>query len=353
VKRIRLMLLPRYDRQGASSRLRSYQFIPFLTEVGIDVEIFPFFHSGYLAALYRKGHRSFGNVLTSYIARLRTLVRGREYDAVWLEKEVFPWIPFLFERGFLRRHRIIVDYDDAIFHNYDENKSAIIRRVLGTKIDHVMQSASLVTVGNSYLAARAERAGARRIEYLPTVVDTARYSAVGACKARCNIGWIGTPKTAAYLHLVQPALRNINKAYGARAVLIGSGAIKLGVPAEIHSWFEDTEAQKLTAIDIGIMPLPDEPWERGKCGYKLIQYMAAGIPVVASPVGVNVDIIRDGVNGFLASSVAEWETALTKLACDADLRTTMGMAGRAMIEQRFSTRVVAPKLAKLIREVAG
>jgi glycosyltransferase involved in cell wall biosynthesis len=172
-------------------------------------------------------------------------------------------------------------------------------------------------------------------------------------RARCNIGWIGTPQTAAYLHLVEAALKKVSGVHGARTVLIGSGAIKLGVPAEIHTWFENTETKKIEAIDIGIMPLPDEPWERGKCGYKLIQYMAAGIPVIASPVGVNVDIVKSGVNGFLAATQRDWEDALHTLVVDPGLRSRMGTAGRAMVEERFSTQAIAPTLARLIRETAG
>jgi hypothetical protein len=270
-----------------------------------------------------------------------------------VEKELFPWMPFTLEQRLLPTARaVLVDYDDAIFHKYDLSKSRIVRTLLSQKIDAVMRQASAVTVGNSYLAQRAQSAGARRIEYLPTVVDLSRYGCRAAHhQSRCNVGWIGTPQTAAYVYLVQPVLKKLSKSLGIRAVLIGSGTVKLGVPAEIHSWFEDTEVAKLESIDIGIMPLPDEPWERGKCGYKLIQYMAAGIPVVASPVGVNVDIVQNGVNGFLASTLEEWEQAIATLAIDPGLRSRMGAAGRTMVEDQFSVQVVGRRLASLVTEL--
>jgi glycosyltransferase involved in cell wall biosynthesis len=348
------MLLPRYDRQGASSRLRSYQFIPLLKSNGVEVRPYPLLPNEYLTGLYQRGRRGFYHAFRGYLRRLQVLLGNRDFDLLWVEKEFFPWLPLLFEQCLIPNDRpLLLDYDDAIFHNYDLNKNPIVRGLLRGKIDGLMSQASAVTTGNSYLAQRAQRAGARRIEHLPTVVDLSRYvHRVTHRPSRCNVGWIGTPQTASYLHLVQPTLSKLSRSHAVRAVLIGPGAIKLGVPAEIHSWFEDTEVTKLEAIDIGIMPLPDEPWERGKCGYKLIQYMAAGIPVIASPVGVNVDIVREGVNGFLAATPEEWERALSALALDPELRTKMGAAGRAMVEERYSVLTVGSKLTRIIRELA-
>lgn len=140
----------------------------------------------------------------------------------------------------------------------------------------------------------------------------------------------------------------------ARLRLIGAGKVELpGVPVEYCTWNEATEVALLRTLDVGIMPLVDSPWERGKCGLKLIQYMACGLPVVASPVGVNAQIVRHGENGFLASTPQEWEAALAHLLMCPSLRQRMGASGRALVENQYTVQVQAPRLAKLLRSLAA
>ena len=155
------MLLPRYDRQGASSRLRSYQFIPELAARGIEVDAYPLLPNEYLAKLYQHGKRDFVRAVTAYVKRLQLALRGSEHHVLWVEKEVFPWLPFFMEKWVVgKRPPLLLDYDDAIFHNYDLSKSRAVRTFLSGKIDHLMRAAAIVTVGNSYLASRAAQAGA-------------------------------------------------------------------------------------------------------------------------------------------------------------------------------------------------
>src|SRR5205807_236821 len=191
-----------------------------------------------------------------------------------------------------------------------------------------MREARLVIVGNDYLAGHARRAGGRRREYLPTVIDASRYRvATAAADATYTIGWIGSPLTARYLPLVRDALAEVCRDERARVMVVGAGPVTLdSVPIEARPWSEATEVAELERFDVGIMPLPDGPWERGKCGYKLIQYMACGRPVVASPVGMSAQIVEHGVTGLLARTSADWVAALRALR-DPALRARMPWAG--------------------------
>ena len=162
---------------------------------------------------------------------------------------------------------------DTIFHNYDLNKNVLIRTFLKDKIDIVMKHASVVIVGNDYLAERALKAGARRVEYLPSVVDLEKYKFTDKFSTDIfRIGWIGSPSTAKHLHLIHNVLKKFCAETVARLIVVGAGEIDLaGVPVEIREWIEDTEVVNIQDFDVGIMPLADEPWEQGKYGFKLIQ----------------------------------------------------------------------------------
>jgi glycosyltransferase involved in cell wall biosynthesis len=352
---MRVLFLTRYARLGASSRLRSYQYLPYLMESGFEVTVAPLFGNDYVRGLYSDKISTVA-VFKAYIDRLRFILKVRHFDLVWVEYEMLPWLPDWIEFSLLPGGvPLVVDYDDAIFHRYDQHRLALVRRVLGKKIDVVMCRAALVIVGNDYLGAYARQAGAQRIEMLPTVVDGTRYAVIEKEDASpVTIGWIGSPTTAQYLKLVAPALRAMIASHNARFVAIGANPSQLqDLPIEIRPWSEDTEAAEIQQFDIGIMPLPDDLWERGKCGYKLIQYMASGKPVVASPVGVNRVIVRQGVNGFLANTESEWCNSLSLLCEDAAFRKRMGDAGRSRMERDYSLQVAAPRLAELLRSVVN
>lgn len=350
-----VLFLSRYARLGSSSRLRLYQYLPYLQEAGIDATLAPLFGDDYVRGLYG-GKIAKLSVLKAYIDRLGFMLKANRFDAVWVEKEMLPWIPAWLELGlFPAKVPLIVDYDDATFHRYDQHRLTLVRGLLGRKINKVMQRADLVVAGNEYLASRARNAGATRVEILPTVVDITRYGVIipeRGGQQLPTIGWIGSPSTAHFLHLIAPALQEIVACKSARVVAVGANADQLDdLPVEVLSWTEATEVADLQGFDIGIMPLPDAPFERGKCGYKLIQYMACGKPVVASPVGVNSTIVREGVDGFLASTHQEWVSALTRLLADPALRKQMGREGRLRIENEFSLQQAAPRLIKLIESV--
>lgn len=186
---------------------------------------------------------------------------------------------------------------------------------------------------------------------LPTVVDVTRYARGKETNSTTvTIGWIGQPSTVKYLEQLAPVLRKILYTHSVRLVAVGANQVQLrGLPIEIRPWSESTEASEIQQFDIGIMPLTDSSWERGKCGYKLIQYMACGKPVVASPVGANTKIVRHGVNGFLARTETEWCAAIGLLCEDAALRKRMGNEGLKTVEQHYSLQVTAPLLIELLR----
>jgi glycosyltransferase involved in cell wall biosynthesis len=213
-----------------------------------------------------------------------------------------------------------------------------------------MSHARTVVTGNKYLADYARRAGASDIQIVPTVVDMDRYPPQSRERvADFTIGWIGTPWTARYLPGIAPALKEMCS-QGARVLLIGSGPVSLGLPVEVRPWSEAAEAEDLRDIDVGIMPLPDEPFEQGKCGYKLLQYMACGVPAVASPVGANRQILDEGVTGFLAGTLPEWVRALDKLKQDPALRRSMGEKARLKVEEAYSLQVQAPRILEVLEK---
>ncbi len=353
---MRVLALPRYDQAGASSRYRLYQFLPRLRAAGLEIDEAPLVDHRYIEQLYGGGRASRALLARAALDRVGRVIAARAYDLLWVEKELLPFVPGWLE-WLLRRADVpfVVDYDDATFHRYDEHPSAAVRTVLGRKIARVMAAATLVTAGNSYLAEHARAAGARAIEILPTVIDLDRYPrGQPAEHDPLIVGWIGSPSTLKYLRLVAPALARFCSERGARVHAIGaeSGFALEGVPVEVVPWTEAGELEALRALDIGIMPLPDSPWERGKCGFKLIQYMACSLPVIASGVGANRDIVIHGESGFLAASETEWLAALNTLADSAEARRRMGAAGRSRVERYYSVQVIAPRLIDLLTTAA-
>jgi glycosyltransferase involved in cell wall biosynthesis len=353
IRFMKVLCLTRYNRLGPSSRLRSWQYVPFLGREGIEVDVSCLFENSYVSALY-SGSGRWRPVLAGYLRRISVLRSARRYDLVWLEKEFLPWIPAALAQRFVPMGvPIVADYDDAVFHRYDLHRNPLIRAALGQSIDFVMRNASLVTAGNRYLADHAVSAGAKRVELLPTVIDLDRYHVAAPLdRPEVTVGWIGSPSTQGYLTLLAPVLAALQQKYRLRVVTIGANSPNLsGVALQAKTWAEDTEVDDLADFDIGVMPLPDEPWERGKCGYKLIQYMACGKPVVASPVGVNCEIVSHGSSGFLASTTEEWHQALTTLITDADLRCRMGAAARQRVVEQYCLQISAPKLASWFRQL--
>jgi glycosyltransferase involved in cell wall biosynthesis len=333
-----------------------YQYIPYLKKAGIEVSVAPFLDDTYLSTLYAGKRQSRSALAGYYLRRISCLLESGSFDLVWIEKELFPFLPAWGEKLLhLFKKKYLVDYDDAIFHNYDLHGNWAVRFFLSKKIDAVMKHASLVIAGNEYLAARALQSGAGRIEYLPTVIDLERYRVSAKHSTRpFTVGWIGSPSTGKYLRGLKSVFDDFCRSGASRIILIGISDSGLdGIPVEYRTWSENTELDSLSDCDVGIMPLFDSPWEQGKCGYKLIQYMACGLPVIASPIGINRNIVDHGTTGFLADTPEEWLSALTALRDNPALRKRMGEEGRHRVEERYCLQVTAPRLAELMMSLCG
>lgn len=350
---MKIIYFTRYSKVGASSRLRSFQYLSEFKNKGVDVKVNCLFSDKYLFDLYNRSS-SIGEVVKGYLRRLFVLFSVKRFDVVVIEKELFPYLPAIAE-WLLRFLRVtyIVDYDDALFHRYDCHPRRLIRVLLGQKIDKVMRWSGCVIAGNQYLANRARIAGAQNIEIIPTVVDTDRYSPQSFFleEKEIIVGWIGTPQTSRYLMPLLPVFEEISREFQIRFVAVGANEVDFtDSVVETWEWSEASEVADIQKFSIGIMPLHDSPWERGKCGYKLIQYMACSIPVVASPVGVNIELVTEDLNGYLASSLDDWRKSLTKLIRDRNLRRNFGANGRRLIEEKFSLKVQQERLwSTLIR----
>lgn len=354
---MKVAALTRYSRLGASSRTRFYQYFPPLVQSGVDLVHRPLFGDEYVQALQHGGSKAQA-AARSMLLRMQHLRQCSAFDLVWVEKDALPWLPAMFELGLLPGQvPLVLDYDDAVFHQYDLHPRAWVRRWLGDKHQQLMRRADLVVAGNQYIASYAREAGARRVEILPTVVDLSRYTASKhggdwQSESPVTVGWIGQRSTAGFLNPLKSVFQQLGSEMDVRFKAIGINARELGFPMDSEAWSEGTEVASIQSLDIGIMPLEDGPFERGKCGYKLIQYMACGLPVVASPVGANKSIVEHGVNGFFATTSQEWKSALRTLISDPALRQQMGQAGREKVEREYCLKVTAPRLMQWLAEVA-
>lgn len=335
--------------------MRAYQFLPWFESTGIEYVVSPLIDNAMLLRKYQHGGYGFIDLLSAYCQRIQVLAEKHQYDLIWIEKEALPWLPGWFESWLLRRMPYVMDFDDAIFLNYDLHWLPLVRFVYRQRIDRLMKNSNLVIVGNRYLAGRATSVGARRVEVISTVIDRDRYMPKlrysAATKPR--IVWIGSPSTVQYLLDLTEPLRAMTKRQSFTLRVIGGGAFTMPeVDVESLPWTEDTEPSLIAECDVGVMPLRDTQWEQGKCAYKLIQYMACGLPTVASPIGANRDVVIEGETGFFADTACAWVEKLELLLCDAGLRQRLGQAGRVRVEAKYCLQQTAPRLMHLLAEAA-
>ena len=354
-----MAVLTRYEELGASSRVRALQYLPYLKQEGIEATVFPLFSNRYLERMY-EGKRPFREAMAAYVRRCLQLRSVEGFDLIWLEKEVFPMLPYVIDRVLLKKTPVVLDIDDAVFHNYDLSPRRWVRALLGDKIDRLMANSALVTAGNGYLADRAKRAGAPWVEVLPSPVPLARYTGPARCGIatrtadRFRIAWIGSPATALYLEPLKGAFQQLSRSHDIEFRVIGAASPNWeGVNCVSIPWSETTEVELLKECDLGIMPLRDSPWEKGKCSFKLIQYMACGLPVIASPIGMNRDVVDQGRTGLFATTEFEWLAALQFMIEHPAEAAQMGALGRSEIEARFNTESQARQLARWLRIAAG
>jgi glycosyltransferase involved in cell wall biosynthesis len=350
---IRVLGLSLYGPQAASHRVRLSQFQQGLAAQGIELQIQSLLDDDYIHRRFAGGRPSLRGLIAAYGQRLKVLRRGVPADLAIVYGELLPFLP-----AFLENHLLnipyIYDCDDAFYLKYRGGRLRWLQRLLGGKFDHIMACASVVTAGNDGLAAYARRFNPNAV-LLPSVVDTDHYRPADPppAPAPFTVGWIGSPSTAPYLQQLVEPLQQLACERPVRFLVVGGAAPAIsGVQVIERPWSLEQEVPLIQQFTVGVMPLPDSEWARGKCAYKLVQCMACAIPVIASPVGANVQAVPPSC-GMLAGDSAEWLAALRQLAADADLRQRMGAAGRCWVEERYSLRSTLPVLSSVIRRAVS
>jgi glycosyltransferase involved in cell wall biosynthesis len=352
-----LALMPSLFDTSPGQRYRFEQWDPLLRERGVDITYAPFEDEELHALVYQPGMMSQKlRLVTRALGRRLSLLRKvKDYDVVYILREAALLGPPIFERLIHQSGvPIVFDFDDAIYVSYRSPSNGYLSYLkFASKTKTICRIASHVMVGNPYLAEYARQVN-DRVTVIPTTIDTEKYQ-VPPPKSSSGppvIGWTGSYSTVQHLDTLRGALKKLAERESFRLRVIGTPAYdSTTVDVETMRWRADTELEDLGAIDIGVMPLPDDKWSKGKCGLKALQFMALGIPTVCSPVGVNTDIIQDGENGFIAGTEDEWVDKLTRLLHSHELRQRLGHAGRVTVEQKYSAVTQAPRVYEIFKSV--
>ncbi len=332
--------------RSPGQRFRFEQYFSHLEENGYTCELSPLVNEDDDRILYKKGHyfEKLRFIHKCFNIRRRDVKRMNEFDIIFIFREALMTRSTWFERQFAQsRAKIVFDFDDSI---WLQNVSDANRRWSWVKdpkkTPKLIRLSDMVFAGNGYLADYARNFNGN-VKVVPTTIDTEEYRPVdlSARSGPVCIGWSGSITTIQHFQYAIPALRAIKEKYGDRVSIrvIGDGNFadpSLGITG--MPWRKETELEDLSAIDIGIMPLPDDEWARGKCGLKGLQYMGLGIPPILSPVGVNTRIIHDGKNGFLAGDTEDWVEKISHLVEDREARVRIGAAARRSVEEHWSVR---------------
>jgi glycosyltransferase involved in cell wall biosynthesis len=306
------------------------------------------FHSALAAA----GHSLDVRPLPQSLLGRFTLGRDlTSYDAVILQRKLLPrWAIALLRR---RVRRLVFDFDDAVWLRDSYSTKGFDDPKRAGRFRATVKACDLVIAGNEYLAAEARKfVPAERVRVIPTCVDVAKYPlASHSATDDLRLVWVGSSSTLKGLECFAPTLSAIGRAVpGTRLKLICDRFVDFpGLIVERCLWKEDTEAAEIASADVGIGWVPDDPWSRGKCGLKVLQYQVAGLPVVANPVGVQADFVRDGETGFRATTTDEWVNAIRALASDPALRARLGTQGRKQVENCYSVEAGARLWLELIQ----
>ena len=354
-----LAVVPSLYDTSPGQRFRIEQWEPILREGGIEITYAPFETDELRRVLYSRGH------LFAKLAAVTQNMRRRAnefdsllaYDLVYLFREAALLGPPWFERKIGRTGvPMVFDFDDAIFFSYKSPSNGYLSYLkFAEKIAEICRLAAHVMAGNEFLADYA-RPNNKNVTIIPTTIDTDKYRFVEFDDEPkvLTIGWSGSFSTIQHLDTIRDVLQELAKTEQFRLRVIGTPEYELpGVNVEAVQWRSETELDDLRRIDIGLMPLPDDDWSKGKCGLKALQYMALGIPTICSPVGVNSTIIRDGENGFMADVAAEWIEKIKRLIHSPELRRKLGRSGRETVKREYSAKVVAPKVLEVFRSAAN
>lgn len=360
VKRKLLFLIP-HPVQAAGERYRVYQFLPYLEDAGFACTVRAFTTTNLFHAIQtEKLVPQLVHMPVCCLRRAVDVISVSRYDAVIIHREAFPFFSPAVEMMVLRRNPTVVfSFDDAVHIGHQETSRKkypwIYKLKYGPGVNQVMRRCSHVIAGNATLAEHALRFNTH-VSIVPTVVDLDRYTYQPPRKTNgvLTIGWVGSRSTSPYLLEIESALRRVVETHPGkiRFRLYGHPQRKLSLPTlESLPFTLSTEIEDLRSMDIGIMPMPDNDWTRGKCAFKAIQYMALGIPVVTSPVGMATELVQHGANGLWARTPTEWFEALNRLVTDAELRRRLAEEGRKTVELHYSLQTWGPRFVTLLRKI--
>jgi len=339
-----------YPEITAAPRVRVVEMGAHLQSHGVEIDFRPSISNDEYALISRRG---FSPAKT--VALLRSAARAtrseRNFGALTLVHRLRSLVPWPRDD----RPLDVYDFDDALYLGSGSSRQ---RRLGALKLEarrciNHMSSARLVLAGNHVLA-DAARQHAKRIEVVPSCVDPALQALREHRDVEVlTLGWIGSATTSSYLRPLLAVIGELHaRGWPIRLVLMGASGLIRAPWIEHRPWSLSAERRMLTEVDVGLMPLPDDPWARGKCGYKLLRYFSAGVPAIASPVGVNTELIKGG-GGLSASSPADWSAAIAELAGDALTRREIGKRARRFVEREYSYQAWAPRVAALFKELAG
>lgn len=359
--RLRVLALTSYPAEAAATRFRILQMVRPLRDLGVDVEVRPLLSSEAFAGLYVRGRaaRTAWRLGRAHLRRLADVVGARRADVVLVQREAAllgpPLVELLLE--VIGRRPLILDLDDPTWVGYDSPTFGRLGRILKWpgKADWLIDRATLVTCGSRAIADHVEARGAAS-RLVPTVVDTELFRPLpgGSRPGPPLVGWVGSHSTAPYLAAIAPALADAAGRADLRLRVVGAGAaIEVpGVAVEQRGWALDREVSDFSSLDVGLYPLADDEWARGKSGFKAIQYLACGVPFVVSPVGATCDIGIPGTTHLEARNLTEWADAVHGLVADEPRRLAMGAAGRAFALEHCTVPHVAAALAAALRVAA-
>lgn len=342
-----------------SQRFRMEQWQPYLEQQGITLDLHPFADKKLMTLLHRPGNLAAKAKALSgaFLRRCFEVTTLRRYDAVLIHRAACILGPAVLERVIaLSGKPVIFDFDDAIYllHTTTANKFFGWLKFPG-KTASICRESSHIVVGNSYLADYAYQHN-RRVTIIPSSVDTDRYRPSNNLgrKGPVVIGWMGSSTSQTHLESFAPVLRDVCVRPDVVLRVVSDREPELpGVRFEWRRWSAESEVSELAGFDIGIMPMPDDKWARGKCAMKALLYMSVGVPVICSAVGTNREVIRHGENGFLAASPEEWLIHLDSMIGDPNQRGRLGSAGRQTVEEGYSMSRCAEKFAAVVQETVA
>lgn len=345
--------------RAPGQRFRFEQYFEFLGQHGFECELSFIISAEDDKLLYRKGHywEKYGIHRRAVAKRKADAKRANDFDIIFIFREALITRSTRFEKLFRKsKAKIVFDFDDAIWKLdvSDANRMFSFMKNPG-KTSEIIAMSDLIFAGNHYLAEYAGKFN-KNVSIVPTTIDTAEYLPVAHAKnpGKLIIGWSGSITTIKHFEFALPFLRILKNKFGDKLEIkvIGDGNYvneELGIKG--IGWNKENEIKELSTFDIGIMPLPDDEWANGKCGLKGLQYMALNIPTLMSPVGVNAQIVENGVNGFLPKNTEEWVSNIETLIADPELRIRMGNAARKTVEKKYSVEAWKEKYVELFEKL--